>query len=375
MRTSNGRDEGDGGLVALGACIGGLRRLEIRIPNPRSDALGVAAGTEASGTADSIETAAARIEARLAARRALGASAVEPTKPAATEVVPSGRRGLAESTQYQLFGQLAGVEIQRLEAGNEFPTLLTRVPIFVPGKRAQQKSLLDSMNALRFETPWGRGKRHGPPLTTQDEDTLIALFRLRRFALKADGDRLPVPINSEGAPQVVHAVYLRISDVQRELGVDAGGRANDLRIESIQRLAATRIELEAVGANGWVAGKTHSLIEVEWSRHKGEGLVLVQFPPVISRLLTEAYSYVDWEVRRKLSEAGKAIHRFLSGQAKSYCVGAEKLRVTIGYTRSKGSFMRDLRETLDRLKSAGWLKDYVIMGTGRSSDFLVKILR
>ena len=84
---------------------------------------------------------------------------------------------------------------------------------------------------------------------------------------------------------------------------------------------------------------------------------------------------MDWEVRRKLSEDGKAVHRFLSGQTKSYCVGADKLRTTIGYTRAKGSFMRDLRDTLSRLKDAGWLKGYAIVGTGRSTDFLIKILR
>jgi hypothetical protein len=51
------------------------------------------------------------------------------------------------------------------------------------------------------------------------------------------------------------------------------------------------------------------------------------------------------------------------------------LRTTIGYTRAKGSFMRDLRDTLSRLKDEGWLKGYAIVGTGRSTDFLIKILR
>lgn len=380
MTTRNATGGGNHGLVSVGACVGGLAaRLQQPLLRERPTPVSVGGNAQVppSTPQDRIDSTTARIEARLAARRVapIASVAVRPARPTPAVPVRTGTRGLPASIQYQLFGQLAGVEIERLDAGNEFPTLLTRVPIFPPGKRGQQKALLDSWNALCFETPWGRGKRHGPPLTTQDEDTLIALFRLRRFALRADGSRLPVPINGDGEPKVVHAVYLRIGDVQKELGVDAGGRANDLRIESIKRLAATRIELEAVGANGWVAGKMHSLIEVEWTRHKGEGLVLVQFPPVISRLLTEAYSYVDWDVRRKLSEAGKAVHRFLSGQPKSYCVGADKLRTTIGYTRAKGSFMRDLRDTLSRLKDEGWLKGYAIVGTGRSTDFLIKILR
>jgi len=378
VTTSKERGAADRGLVSVGMCAAGLAtQFELRVSDEQKLAGAGASAGDRPRRMDAIDATVARIAARIAERRTTR------TDPVPVRSAPSPRfkeerpvtRGLPPSTQYQLFGQLDGVEIHRLEVGNEFPTMLTRVPIFPPGKRSQQKVLLDSMNALRFETPWGRGKRHGPPLTTQDEDTLIALFRLRRFALRADGSRLPVPINGVDEPQVVHAVYLRISDVQKELGVDAGGRANDLRIESIKRLAATRIELEAISTNGWTPGKTHSLIEVEWTRHKGDGLVLVQFPPVISRFLTEAYSYVDWDVRRKLSEAGKAIHRFLSGQPKSYCVGAEKLRATIGYTRSKGSFMRDLRDTMERLKDEGWLKGYVIVGTGRSSDFLLKIVR
>jgi len=30
---------------------------------------------------------------------------------------------------------------------------------------------------------------------------------------------------------------------------------------------------------------------------------------------------------------------------------------------------------IDRLKDEGWLKGYAIVGTGRSTDFLIKILR
>lgn len=311
----------------------------------------------------------------LEVQRSFGSAGDAGTQSPVCVAVAKESRGIADSIQYQLFGQLGAIEIRRIRPQSEFPTALTRVPIFPPGTRAEQRGLLDASCALCFETPWGRGKRHGPPLTTADEDTLLALLRLRKFALRANGSRLPVPLPDDGEPKMVHALYLRISDVQRELGVQVSGQANALRLESIKRLAATRIELEILGADGFRAGKTHSLLEVEWASDRTNGLILVQFPPAISQLLESAYSYVDWEVRRELSASGKAIHRFLSGQGKSYVIGADKLRTTIGYTRSISSFMRDLRTTMDKLRSLGWLKGYGISGSGRSTPFMLKIVR
>jgi hypothetical protein len=101
----------------------------------------------------------------------------------------------------------------------------------------------------------------------------------------------------------------------------------------------------------------------------------VQFTPLVARLLDSSYAYIAWEVRRELTDVGKAIHRFLSGQPRSYCIGAEKLRATIGYTREFGSFMRDLRVTMDRLKALGWLSAYEIEGTGRNHPYKLRIER
>jgi hypothetical protein len=275
--------------------------------------------------------------------------------------------------QQQLFGEF-GVEVRRIDAGQEFPTALTRIPLFMPGRRDQQMGLLKECS-FAFSTPWGRGKRHGPPLTTDDEDTLMAILRLRRFALRGAGARLPVPIADDTGEQTVHAVYLRISDLQRELGVDAGGRANDLRLESIKRLAATRIEFEALAGDGTVCGTTHSLLEVQWKRWRGDGAILVQFSPVISRMLDEAYSFIDWNVRRQLTPVGKAIHRFLSGQGKTYAIGAEKLQATIGCNRPFGKYMQELRRGMDRLKTLGWIKHYELRGNGRSVPFVLRVAR
>lgn len=62
-----------------------------------------------------------------------------------------------------------------LSPSSEYPTIFTRIPIFIPGQPALQQKLLDKENALLFSTSWGSGRRHDPPLTIYDEDTLIAI--------------------------------------------------------------------------------------------------------------------------------------------------------------------------------------------------------
>lgn len=47
---------------------------------------------------------------------------------------------------------------------SEFPTFLARLPIFVPGRRRTQRNPLDSELSLPFSTPFGTGRKHGPPL-------------------------------------------------------------------------------------------------------------------------------------------------------------------------------------------------------------------
>jgi hypothetical protein len=332
-------DEGrlTGQLLPIGATIGGMGRL--------------------------LETRAA---IRVSQSSGSGAKARQSPERKPSNCIP-------DWVQQQLFGEF-GVEVRRLDASTEFPTALTRIPLFMPGRREQQMELLKECS-LSFCTPWGRGKRHGPPLTTDDEDTLMAILRLRRFALRGAGARLPVPIAGDTAEQTVHAVYLRISQLQRELGVDAGGRANDLRLESIKRLAATRVEFEALAGDGTVCGTTHSLLEVQWKTWRGDGVILVQFSPVISRMLEEAYSYIDWNIRRQLSPVGKAIHRFLSGQGRCYSIGAEKLQSTIGCHRPFGKYMQELRRAMDRLQSLGWIKNYDLSGNGRSVPFVLRVAR
>ena len=62
---------------------------------------------------------------------------------------------------------------------------------------------------------------------------------------------------------------------------------------------------------------------------------------------------------------GKAVHRFLSGQPKTYQIYTRKLQSTIGHTGPYKHFMADLREALGQLQDAQWIHEFQISGNGR----------
>jgi hypothetical protein len=329
----------------------------------------------------SLEDSIARVQARLATKHA---SAVISERPEVAQPRRGGatkpRPRIGASAQRELFDLASDDrwESRLIRPENEYPRELTRWPIFLPGNRESQKRLLDKDNALPFATSWGRGRRFGGPLTTYDEDTLIALTRMRQIELRGHGPTLPIA-QSGGDPsesQSVQGVYCLISDIDSVLGYAKGGMSTKMRHESLKRLTGTRIELEAEAATATgIRGGTFTLIDIAWELFKDDGLIYAQFPPVMTRLLNESYSYLDFAVRRELADTGKAVHRFLSGQPRSYAIGAEKLRKTIGYVRPAAAFMRELRETMGRLQSVGWIRAWTIEGTGRSHPFVLQLER
>ncbi len=266
-----------------------------------------------------------------------------------------------------------------LDPQQEFPTILTRLPIFVPSKRTTQRELLDSDNALPFQTPWGRGKKYGPPLTVFDEDTLIALGRLRQNLLIGDGHKFPMKVAAlpnRAEDLHVHALFCMVSQVQAFCSASSGGHNNKLRLDSIRRLANTRIEFDTATKEKVASkGTTISLIEVAWQKYLDEAVLYVQFSPVMAQWFEKAYSYIDWNVRKQLTDTGKALHRFLSGQGKHYTIFTKKLKGTIGYPREYKEFMRDLRACLAQLQTIGWLKRWVIEGNGRARPHKLTIER
>ena len=287
-----------------------------------------------------------------------------------------GRAGasLIEEAQLDLFeqeqkGRFAKIGVQ---AESEFPTFLTRLPLFRPAKRSNQREYLDEENAMPFSTPWGVGKKHGPPLTVYDEDTLIALGRLRQNCLIGKPHRLPLPVpdhyQTDGKDVNVHVAQFMLSDVQKMCGTELSGQANRMRLNSIKRLAATVIEFDNKTADKYIgSGTSVKLVDVAWQYYEDNGLLYVQFTPVMASWFENEYTYIDWKVRQKLSDTGKAVHRFLSGQPKKYQIFTKKLMSTIGYVRGHSRFIGDLRKVMEHLESSGWVDSWEIVGTGRST--------
>lgn len=290
------------------------------------------------------------------------------------------RHRIIEQAQLSLFdgerqGRFAKLP---LNPSSEFPSMLARLPIFVPGRRSTQRQLIDKENAMPFETPWGKGRKHGPPLTVHDEDTLMVLGMLRQDRLSGAGSKFPLPISDvlgQGTKANVHVLFTTLSEVEQRFGNAKNGQMFKARLQSIKRLASTRIEFEAISDKTIATGTVVSLLDVAWERWEQEAVLYIQFSPVMAHWYENAYSYLDWNVRMSLSDTGKAVHRFLSSQPRDYEIYADKLRRTIGYPRDPKYFSRDMRESLKRMKELGWLKDYRIEGTGRAKPHKLIVSR
>ena len=291
---------------------------------------------------------------------------------------------VVEQAQLDLFqlersGQFTTVSIS---PQNEFPTLLTRIPVFVPGRARKQRDRLDNDNALPFKTSWGTGRKFGPPLTVYDEDTLMALGRLRQNMLIGAPGKMPYPVSklyaSADEPDVhVHVVLCMLSDIQAMCGTSVGGRNNKLRLESVRRLAATKIEFNKETRDKVrFSGTTIDLVHVKWDVYEDNAILYIQFSPLMAHWLERAYTYIDWNLRRTLrTDVGKAVHRFLSSQPKTYQIFTRKLQTTIGHTGPYKHFMADLREALGQLRDAGWIHQFEIAGNGRKKPHKLLLRR
>ena len=280
-------------------------------------------------------------------------------------------------------------ELLPVESGpSKYPTLLTRVPLFSPvANRADLDT--DWIKGEVYATPWGSIRRIGPGLDIYDEDTLIALFRLcRTRKLHGKREALPVPVlrvvedehgeRREGSGEIA-SVYIGTTTayaVNCFLGRDTGGKDLKACRDSIQRLAVTSLFFHKSDLQK--EGKTGFFDYV--GDEDCHGKITIQFRPAMYRLM-ESYTYMDVAVRRQLSDVGKSVHKFLSGQPNEYAISLDKLMAAVGYFGSRKDFKRALlgaRNTvgqLEKMKLAGWLKQYEISGTGRKTPFILKIWR
>jgi hypothetical protein len=334
------------------------------------------------------EQAQARRNAKQASSPAAGKSLAKKPPASALKNRASTQRGrarhsLIEKAQLNLFDleQQGRFTSLPLQPESEYPTFLTRLPIFRPCKRTNQRELLDNENAMPFFTPWGEGRKHGPPLTIYDEDTLIAIGRLRQNRLIGQPERLPVPVpqlyRQGSKPDVnVHVVQCMLSDIQEMCETARGGAADRMRLDSIKRLAAVVIEFDTKTAAKYIGtGTTVKLVDVLWQYYTEDAILYMQFTPLMAAWYESEYTFLDWNVRRELSDTGKAVHRFLSSQPRPYEISTKKLLTTIGYLRDHNKFLADLRQTLRQLEKVKWIDSWEIAGTGRLTPHKLRITR
>ena len=268
-----------------------------------------------------------------------------------------------------------------IDAQSEFPTFLTRLPIFVPGQQAKQQALLDEDNALPFSCSWGQGRRHGPLMTIYDEDTLIAIGKLRQKCLAGKPHKFPVALSQLSAPTDndsvhVHVAQFMLTDIHRICGTSSGGTNDRKRLNSIKKLAATSIEFDTKTAGKFIGQGTNvKLLDVLWQEYEQNAIFYVQFTPVVAAWFESEYTYINWELRRKLSDTGKAHHRFLSGQRKHYKIGTKLMMKAIGYARPYKKYMLELRADMEQLRDEGWIEQWEITGNNRSTPQILEIWR
>lgn len=286
---------------------------------------------------------------------------------------------LIEQAQLQLFeGEQRGDYKQfPIEPNSEYPSLLARVPVFAPGQRAIMAKRLDKDLAMTFETGWGKGRKFGPPLTIYDEDTLLAILGLRQRQLVGSGCKMPMPVTHPGRQDEeinVQVVFTTVGEIQHFLGLAKGGRGHKRRLESVKRLAGVVIEFTRTSdpaLNSVIRGGSFStkLLELVTQDMDSESCLYIQLPPVMVRWLSESYTYIEMDVRRQLTDHGKAIHKFLASQ-QHFNISLEKLQEITGSSLHHRDFNRSTRQTMKKLHEIGWC-EYKITGNGRSKPLIL----
>lgn len=306
--------------------------------------------------------------------------------------------------QLGLLDQAEEVELTNLG----FPTLLSRINIFPPHTKSQQKTFLDEDNQLTIDTVHGSITRSGPNLTVQDEDVLWALIALSKLKVSARSDSMislfptleqdHTVMSLKGLKQINQykdaddKVYTYVfectySQIIKLLGLTRNSINYDRVHESIKRLALTSLMIELKDNKHYepftdpMDSKTRSSVK---SGAKGifanfdllsivgdyeindagrrVGRVEGVFSTVISRWIhDQRYIFMDFQTRRGLNDIGKCVHKYLCGQPKLHRVELYKLQGIIGYRGKR--FKRPLEQACSRMQELGFLGSYEINGS------------
>jgi hypothetical protein len=296
------------------------------------------------------------------------------------KIVSQASQRLLKQEQLGLFTSIP------IQAGNEFPTLIARLPIFPPVTEKTQKALLDKDNALPFDTAFGKGRRFGPLLTVRDEDVLQATSRLRSRRLQGRGNQLPIKIQqifARGANEQyeVHSASSTLKQLCDELEWVKSGPNYKLALQSLRRVNGTVIELEVAKKERYFGplatrGGGFKLIDIAWDLYREEGIIYCQFNPLVVMWLEKEYTYVNWNVRKQLSSpTARALHRYLSSQPADYKDRLLKIAEAVGIWVPSKKLSSVVSAALDQIVRVGWLSSYELTGTGRSTPKILHVVR
>jgi hypothetical protein len=334
---------------------------------------------------------------RSQARQAEDASLVQPEQHTPeNRLMPKSRRGkLAKKEldqkqlQLQLYCENHSVRQYDVYPGHEFPTVFTRLPLFPPVRRSTAMQEVGKHDWLKLHSRWDGGGvyKAGPALTVYDEDTLIGLIGLRQIALEGSSDVIPIcrnAVSPKPHPRdderiCTHTVRCVISQLESEIQGRRppkgwGGRALEKRRASIKRLAAVTIRFERPFGANQMAGKPIQLLYTEYVDDRHDGSYFIEFHPLVSQWLEKYRTFLNPQLRRKLSPLGKSIHRFLSSQRSNhhYEIELKVLQQAIGSDHEASNFRRSAQPQLAIMKAEGFLIAYEIVGNNRRVPFRLK---
>jgi hypothetical protein len=297
-----------------------------------------------------------------------------------SKIVSHASRHLLQQEQLGLFTSIP------IQAGNEFPTLIARLPIFPPVSEDTQRELLDRDQALPFDTAFGKGRRFGPLLTVQDEDVLQATSRLRSHRLSGKGGQLPIKIQqmfARGSNELyeVHSAAFTPRQLCEELDLVKGGSSYKRVLESLRRINGTVIELEVAKKERYFGslatrGGGFKLIDIAWDLYQEEGMIYCQFNPLVVMWLEKEFTYVNWNIRKQLtSPTARALHRYLSSQPANYSDKVLKIAGAVGIWVPNKKLTSVFLHAMDQLVKVGWLASYELTGTGRNTPKMLHVRR
>ena len=319
-----------------------------------------------------------------------------PGKPAARKRRPTltgvpGPKVIAEANaRLERFLRERGVEQFDLFPSAEYPTPLTRLPLFPPVQRSTARELAAAADWIALESRWDGGGvyKAGPALTVYDEDTLFGLMNMRQQGMTGPADRLPIPappaVTTSGLapenPVRVHALYCLVSQLESVIqGYSPprgwGGRAISKRRESMENLAAITLKFQKPKGGDAFHGKPIQLLFIEYVATAEDACYYVQFHPLVSQWLEEYRTFLDFDIRRQLSPLGKAMHRSLASQRsnRSFSIPLTEFFASIGAFGELRDRKREAIPQLEKLKDLQFLESYEIAGTGRRTPWVLSV--